>query len=231
MLVKVLWPGATIAETTDLVTDKLEKKLEEVPYLDFLRSQTKSGETTIYVNLKNSTPARLVPDVWYQVRKKVGDVWSSMPPGVQAPTFNDEFGDTFGIIYALTADGFTHREMRDAAEKIRAELFRVPDINKIDLLGVQEEKIYLEFSTSEVARLGMDANSIIQAIKAPNDVVPAGVVTTDNEQIVIRVSGAYRTDEDLRRINLTTASGFIRLGDVATVVRRNVDPPASTFRL
>ena len=106
----------------------------------------------------------------------------------------------------------------------------MPDINKIDLLGVQEEKIYLEFSTSEVSRLGMDANSIVQAIKAPNDVVPAGVVTTDNEQIIIRVSGAYRNDDDLRRINLTTANGFIRLGDVATWSARNVDPPATTFR-
>jgi multidrug efflux pump subunit AcrB len=230
MLLKVLWPGATINETVDLVTDKLEKKLEEVPNLDFLRSQTKSGETTIYVNLKDSTPPKQVPDIWYQVRKKVSDVLPTLPAGIQGPFFNDEFGDTFGIIYALTSDGFTHREMRDAAEKIRAQLCRVSDINKIDLLGVQEEKIYLEFSTSEVARLGMDANSIIQAIKAPNDVVPAGVVTTDNEQIVIRVSGAYRNEDDLRRINLTTASGFIRLGDVATVVRRNVDPPIMTFR-
>ena len=120
--------------------------------------------------------------------------------------------------------------MRDAAEKVRAALFRVADINKIDLLGAQEEKIYLEFSVSEVSRLGMDASSIIQAIKAPNDIVPAGVVTTDNEQFVVRVSGAYRTDEDLRQINLNTANGFIRLADVATIVRRNVDPPASTFR-
>ena len=106
MLVKVLWPGATITETTNLITDKLEKKLEEVPHLDFLRSQTKAGETTIYVNLKNSTPPHLVADVWYQVRKKVSDVWPTMPAGVQGPFFNDEFGDTFGIIYALTGDGF-----------------------------------------------------------------------------------------------------------------------------
>jgi multidrug efflux pump subunit AcrB len=230
MVLKVIWPGGTIAETTDLITDKLEKKLEEVPYLDILRSQTKAGETTIYVSLRDAVPIHMIPDIWYQVRKKVLDVWYTMPPGAQGPFFDDEFGDTFGIIYALTSDGFSQREMRDYAEKIRAQLFRVPDVKKIDLVGAQDEKIYIEFSPSVISNLGIDTNEIVRAIQAPNQVLPAGVVVTDQELISVRVSGAYRTEDDVRRINLHTAGGFVRLGDIATIVRRPVDPPAVLFR-
>ena len=153
-----------------------------------------------------------------------------MPAGTQGPFFNDEFGDTYGIIYALTSDGFTNREMRDYAEKIRARLFRVPEVKKVELIGAQDEKIYIEFSINDLSKFGIDANNIIRAIQTPNSVLPAGLVTTDNEVIVIRVSGAYRTEEDLRRINLHTANGFVRLGDVATIVRRNADPPTAMFR-
>ena len=230
MLVKVIWPGGTVLETTNLVTDKLEKKLEEVPYLDFLRSQTKAGETTIFVSLKDAVPPHLVPDIWYQVRKKVFDVWQTMPPGAQGPFFNDEFGDTFGIIYALTGDGFTQREMRDYAEKIRERLFRVPEVKKIDLIGTQDEKFYIEFSVGVIANLGIDTNDMIRAIQAPNAVLPPGLITTSNELISVRVSGAYRTEEDIRRINVHTTNGFVRVGDIATVVRRQVDPPTMMFR-
>jgi multidrug efflux pump len=230
MLVKVLWPGGTIAETVNLVTDKLEKKLEETPYLFFLRSQTKAGETTIFVSLKDAVPPQMVPDIWYQVRKKVFDIWHTMPPGVQGPFFNDEFGDTFGLIYALTSDGFRPREMRDYAETIRERLFRVPEVKKIDLIGEQDEKIYIEFSVGTVSNLGIDANDIVRAIQAPNAVLPPGLVTTDNEVISVRASGAFRTDDDVRRINLHSANGFVRLGDLATIVRRPVDPPTMMFR-
>jgi multidrug efflux pump subunit AcrB len=230
MFLKVIWPGGSIVETTNLITDKLEKKLVEVPYLDVLRSQTKAGEATIYITLRDGVSPQMVPDIWYQVRKKVLDVWYTMPAGAQGPFFNDEFGDTFGIIYALTGDGFSQREMRDYAEKIRTQLFRVPEIKKIDLVGAQDEKIYIEFSPGVVSNLGIDANEIARAIQAPNQVLPAGLVVTDQELISIRVSGAYRTEEDVRRINLHTASGFVRLGDIATIVRRPVDPPATLFR-
>jgi len=230
MIVKAIWPGATITETMNIVTDTIEKKLEEVPNLDYVRSQTKAGETTIYVNLKDSIAPQRVADVWYQVRKKVLDVWHTMPAGTQGPFFNDEFGDTYGIIYALTSDGFTHRQMRDYAEKIRARVLRVPEVNKVDLVGTVDEKIYIEFSVGEISNLGLDANDIVRAIQAPNAVLPAGVVTTDKERIVIRVSGAYRNEEDVSRINLHTPRGFIRLGDIATVVRRYADPPTTMFR-
>jgi multidrug efflux pump subunit AcrB len=230
MFLKVIWPGGTIVETTNLITDKLEKKLVEVPHLDILRSQTKAGETTIYVTLKDGVQPQMVPDIWYQVRKKALDIWHTMPAGAQGPFFNDEFGDTFGIIYALTGDGFSQREMRDYAEKIRTQLFRVPEIKKIDLIGAQDEKIYIEFSPGVISNLGIDPNEIARAIHAPNQVLPAGQVVTDQELISVFVSGAYRTENDVRRINLHTARGFVRLGDIATIVRRPVDPPATLFR-
>lgn len=230
MFMRVIWPGGTIIETTNQITDKLEKKLVEVPHLDILRSQTKAGETTIYLTLKEGIAPETVPDVWYQVRKKALDIWHTMPAGALGPFFNDEFGDTFGIIYALTGDGFSQREMRDYAEKIRTRLFRVPEIKKIDLVGVQDEKIYIEFSPGVVSNLGIDPNEIARAIQAPNQVLPAGQVVTDQELISVFVSGAYQSEEDVRRINLHTPRGFVRLGDIATIVRRPVDPPAALFR-
>jgi multidrug efflux pump len=230
MLVKAVWPGATVNETINLVTDKIEKKLEDVRALSFLRSETKAGETTIYVHLKGSVLPRQVPDIWYQVRKRVFDVWRTLPPGVLGPFFDDDFGDTFGIIYALTSDGFSQRDMRDEAEKIRARLLRVPEVSKVELIGAQDEQIHIEFSTAAVANLGVDRNEIIRAIQSPNAVAPSGVVTTANERIYIRLSGAYRSEADLRQINLHTRSGFLRLGDVATIARAYEDPPKRLFR-
>ena len=141
MVVKTLWPGATTLETMQQVTDRIEKKLEELPNIDYQKSYTKPGESVVFVYLKDSTPASEVPDLWYQVRKKVGDIKQTLPQGVQGPFFNDEFGDTYALIFALTSDGFSHRELRDYAERVRAELLSVPDVAKIDLLGTQDEKI------------------------------------------------------------------------------------------
>lgn len=230
MLVKAVWPGASIDETVNLVTDKLEKKLEEVPNLDYLKSETKAGEATIYVTVKGSSSPQTVTDTWYQVRKKVFDIWYTLPSGVQGPFFNDEFGDTYGIIYALASDGFSQREMRDYAEHIRADLLQAPDVSKVDLVGVQDEKIYIEFSIRAISRLGLDAGKIIEAIQAPNRVLPAGEITTERERIIVRVSGAYQSAEQLRRLNIHTSSGFLRLGDIATVTRRYADPPSPIFR-
>jgi hypothetical protein len=140
MVIKTLWPGATTTETINQITDRIEKKLEEVPHLDFVRSYTKPGESVVFVNLKDSVRASEVPDLWYQVRKKVGDIRQNLPSGIYGPYFNDEFGDTYSIIYALTTDGFSRREVRDYAERIRTELLRVPDVAKVDLIGVQDEK-------------------------------------------------------------------------------------------
>ena len=230
MLVKALWRGATITDTVNLVTDKLEKKLEELPFLDYVRSQTKAGDVAIYVHLKDSIPPQRVSDMWQEVRNKISDVWYTLPAGTQGPFFDDHFGETYGIICALTGDGFTHREMRDYAEKIRTRLLRAPDVSRIELIGTIEEKIYIEFSAREFSNLGLDANAVVRAIQAPNLVLPAGEVSTENERIVIRVSGAYATAGDVAGINLYTSKGFLRLGDIAKVIRRYADPPAATFR-
>ena len=156
MVVKTLWPGATTLETVQQVTDRIEKKLEELPGLDYLKSYSKPGESVVFVTLKDSIRASDVPDLWYQARKKVGDIKQTLPQGVQGPFFNDEFGDTYSLIFALTSDGFSHRELRDHAERLRGELLSVPDVAKIDLIGTQDEKIYLEFSTQQLAAMGLD---------------------------------------------------------------------------
>src|SRR6476620_2512611 len=141
MVVKTLWPGATTLDTVRQVTDRIEKKLEELPNLDYLRSYTKPGESVVMVNLKDTTRAAEVPNLWYQVRKKVGDIKQTLPEGAQGPFFNDEFGDTYSLIFALTSDGFGNREVRDYAERVRSELLSMADVAKIDLLGTQDEKI------------------------------------------------------------------------------------------
>ena len=230
MVVKTLWPGATTIETVEQVTDRIEKKLEELPYLDFTRSYTKPGESVVFVNLKDTVAAAAVPDLWYQVRKKIGDIKQTFPSGVQGPFFNDEFGDTYSLIYALTSDGFTHRQLRDYAESVRTALLGVRDVAKVDLIGVQDEKIYLEFSTRQIAALGLDLNALIASLQAQNAVVPSGVVDAGPERIAIRVSGQFTSEEGLKAVNFKVGDRFFRLSDIATVRRTYVDPPQPMFR-
>jgi multidrug efflux pump len=230
MVVKTLWPGATTLETAKQVTDRIEKKLEELPNLDYLKSYTKPGESVVFVNLKDSTRASDVPDLWYQVRKKVGDIQQILPEGVQGPFFNDEFGDTYSLIFALTADGFGKRELRDYAERMRAELLGVPDVAKIDLLGTQDEKIYLEFSTQQLAAKGLDVSQLVQTLQAQNAIQPSGTVNADVEKIAIRVSGQLTSEESLKAVNFRANGRFFRLSDIATVRRDYVDPQQPMFR-
>jgi len=173
MVVQAAWPGATLNDTLDQVTERIERKLQETPHLDFLRSFTSAGVITIFVTLQGSTPANEVPDIWYHVRKSVGDIRHTLPSGVVGPGFNDEFGDTFGIIYGFTADGFTHRELRDYVEDVRSKLLSVPDVSKIEILGAQDEKIFVEFSMKELASLSVDRSSLIATLQAQNVVQPA----------------------------------------------------------
>jgi multidrug efflux pump subunit AcrB len=193
MIVAARWPGATMDDTLSQVTERLERKLQETRGLDFLRSYTIPGQTTIFVNLKGSTRASEVPDIWYQVRKNIGDIRGTLPAGVIGPAFNDDFGDTFGLIYGFTADGFSHRELRDYVEDIRSRLLQVPDVSKIELLGAQDEQIYVEFSTQELAGLGIDRGALMAALRAQNAVSPAGALETGQETISLRVSGAFRS--------------------------------------
>jgi multidrug efflux pump subunit AcrB len=231
MIVQAAWPGATLEDTLDQVTERIEHTLKETPNLDFLRSFTSAGVTTIFVNLKGSTPARDVPDVWYHVRKNVGDMRHTLPVGVVGPGFNDEFGDTFGIIYGFTADGFTHRELRDYVEKIRQRLLRVADVSKIEILGAQDEQIIIEFSTEKLAGLGIDRAALIAALRAQNAVSPAGTLQTGDERLSIRVSGAFASELDILAINIAANGRLLRLSDIADVRRMFVDPPQPMFRV
>jgi multidrug efflux pump len=230
MVVRALWPGATTTDTLQQVTDRIEKKLEELPYLDFVRSYTKPGDALVYVNLLDSTPASAVPDLWYQVRKKVGDIRAQLPDGIQGPFFNDEFGDTYSVVYAFTADGFNARDVRDQLEYVRTQLLRVKDVSKVDFIGTQDEKIYLEFSTQQMAALGIDAASLMDSLEAQNAIVPSGTLEDGPERIAVRVSGSFDSEESLKAINLQANGRFYRLSDIAKIKRGYVDPPQPMFR-
>ena len=231
MVVKAVWPGATTGDTLNQVTERLERTLEETPHLDFLRSFTTSGATTIFVNLKGSTSATEVADTWYHVRKSIRDMQHTLPSGVLGPFFNDEFGDTFGIIYGFTADGFTPRELRDYVEDVRSQLLGLPDVAKIEILGAQDEQIFIEFSMRELATLGINRGSLIAALQAQNIVRPAGVIQTGNESISVRVTGAFQSEQDIAGVNFAVGGRMLRLSDIARIHRGFVDPPQPQFRV
>ena len=231
MVVQAAWPGATLSDTLEQITDRIESKLQSTPNLDYLKSYTTAGKATIFVYLKDSTPPADVPDIWYQVRKKVYDIRQTLPQGVVGPGFNDEFGDTYGIVYGFTADGFTHRELKDYVDDIRKQLLQLPDISKIDVLGAQDERIYVEFSTEQLAGLGIDRSALISALEAQNGVSPAGVVQTGDEKILVRVSGAFQSEQDLLAVNFVANKRIIRLGDIARVTRGPADPAQPMFRV
>lgn len=231
MVVQAAWPGATVEDTLKQVTERIERTLQETPKLDFLRSYTKAGLATIFVNLSGRTTADEVPDIWYHVRKSVGDMRHTLPAGVVGPGFNDEFGDTFGIIYGFTADGFTHRELRDYVEGARSKLLQVPDVSKIEMIGAQDEVIFIEFSMEQLAALGVDRAALLAALQAQNVVRPAGVIQTGDESLSVRVSGSFDSEQDIRDINFVVGGRMLRLSDIATVHRGFTDPPQPLFRV
>jgi multidrug efflux pump subunit AcrB len=231
MVVQAAWPGATLDDTLLQVTDRLERTLQETPSLDFLRSYTSPGKTTIFVNLKGKTTAAQIPDIWYHVRKSIGDMRHTLPIGVVGPGFNDEFGDVFGIIYGVTADGFTHRELKDYAEDIRSRLKQVPDVAKIEILGAQDEKVFVEFSVQQLAGLGIDRSALATALAAQNIVSPSGLLQTGNERLALRVSGAFESERDILGVNFVANGRLIRLRDIAQVHRAYADPPQPMFRV
>ncbi len=231
MIVQANWPGASVEETMLQVTDRIEKKLEELDSLDYTRSITTAGQTIVFVNLKSSTKARDVSPTWVEVRNMMNDIQPTFPQGVQGPFFNDRFGDVFGNIYAFTADGLTLRQLRDYVEMVRTRVLSVPDAGKVDLIGAQDEAIYLEFSTRQIAALGLNQQAIIESLQAQNAITPSGVIQAGPERISVRVTGQFTSEESLKAINLRVNNRFFRLTDVATVVRGYVDPPKSLFRV
>ncbi|MBY4945286.1 efflux RND transporter permease subunit [Cupriavidus respiraculi] len=232
MVVQAYWPGATAEQIAVQVTDKIERQLQEVPYADKIRSFSKPGESTVIFQLADSSPAKDTAQIWYTVRKKVGDIASTLPAGVRGPFFNDEFGDVYGSIYALSADGFTYKELREYADLVRQELLRVPSVAKVAMLGLQDEKIYIEFNQTRFAQLGLDINGIADQIAQQNNLTGSGVLVTPTDNVQVRVSGQFANVDDLKHLVLRGPNGAanIRLGDIAHVYRAYIDPPQTRMR-
>src|SRR5450830_117787 len=227
MVVRTYWPGATAQQ----VADKLEKTLQEVPYADRIRSYSKPGESQIIFQIKDSSKPGDVANVWYQVRKKIGDIRYTLPSGTQGPFFNDEFGDVYGVIYALESDGFSYAELKTFADDVRQSLLRVPDVAKVELFGVQDEKIFIEISQKRLAQLGLDLNAVLAQLNAQNAVESAGAVQTPQDVVQVRVQGQFEAVEQLRAMPIRGSSGNqLRLGDIGEVRRGYVDPPSVKVR-
>lgn len=230
MVVSAKWPGASALQIAEQVTDKLEKVLQETPYIDTIRSYSKPGETLIILQLRESTPAKEVSASWYQVRKKIGDMAFTLPSGVQGPFFNDEFGETYGSIFALIGDGFNYAEVKQYADFVRQQLLRLPSVAKVELFGVQDEKIVIEFSHKKFSQLGIAFDDIVAQLSAQNALQASGVLVTPSDNLQVRVSGALASPDDLARLQLRANGTTFRLGDFATIVRTYQDPPQSTMR-
>jgi multidrug efflux pump subunit AcrB len=232
MVVQAFWPGASAQQMAEQVTDKIEKSLQEVPYSDKIRSFTKPGESLTILQLKDSSPSREVPNSWYQARKRVGDIRGTLPAGVVGPVFNDDFGDVYGSIVALNADGFSQEEVRVFAERVKQVLLQVPDVAKVEMFGAQPEKVFIEISQKRLAQLGLDFNQVIGQIGAQNAVEGAGVLNAGVENLQVRVDGQFNRVDDLKSFPIratnaaTGVASTLRLGDIADIRRDYSDPPA-----
>jgi len=230
MVIQTRWPGATVDETLEQVTDRIEKKLEELDSLDYVKSYTRPGESTVFVYLRDTTNAKAIPEIWYQVRKKINDIRGDFPQNIQGPAFNDEFGDVYGSIYAFTADGLSMRQLRDYVEQVRADIRAVPGLGKVEMIGQQDEVLYLNFSTRKLAALGLDQRQVVQSLQSQNAVTPAGVIEAGPERISVRTSGQFASEKDLAAVNLRLNDRFYRLSDIADITRGYTDPPKPLFR-
>jgi multidrug efflux pump subunit AcrB len=225
MVVRTYWPGATAQQVAEQVTDKLERTLQEVPYADKIRSYSKPGESQIIFQLKDSSKPADVPNVWYSVRKKIGDMRYTLPQGVQGPFFNDDFGDVYGVIYALDAPGFTPAEVKKFADDVRQQLLRVADVAKVEQFGVQDEKIFIEIPQKRLVQLGLDVGAVLAQLSQENAVENAGTVQAPLDVLQVRIGGQFETEAQLRAMPIRGSSGQqVKLGDIATVSRGYVDP-------
>ena len=227
MVVRTYWPGATAQQVAEQVTDKLERTLQEAPYADKIRSYSKPGESQIIFQIKDSSKAGEVANVWYTVRKKIGDMRNTLPPGVQGPFFNDDFGDVYGVIYALESEGFSYAELKTLADETRQQLLRVKDVAKVDQFGVQDEKVYIEISQKRLAQLGLDFNAVLAQLGSQNAVESAGTIQSPLDVVQVRVAGQFTSVDQLREMPIRGTSGNqLKLGDIAEIHRGYIDPPA-----
>ena len=231
MVVRAYWPGATAQQMAEQVADKLEKTLQEVPHADKIRSYSKPGETLIIFQVKDSTPAAEVTQVWYTVRKKMGDIRFTLPSGVQGPFFNDEFGDVFGVIYALQGEGYSYADLKRVADDVRQQLLKVKDVNKVELFGAQDEKLFVEISQKRLAVLGLDLNAVLGQLGQQNALESAGAVQSPLDIVQVRVGGAFNSVEQLRAMPIRSATGAtLKLGDIAQIGLAYTDPPQVKMR-
>ena len=230
MLVHTTWPGASAVEVEQQITDKLEKKIQEVPHLDYSSSFSRPGESMIFIVIKDDTLSKDIPEIWYQVRKKIGDIRNTLPQSIESLTFNDEFSDVYGSMFALTGDGFDNFALKKQAEIIRAELLNTPDVAKVDFFGERKQRIFIELSNAKLSTLGVSTTTLIGILQTQNAVVKGGTFDSPKERIRVEVSGRYNTLDELRDIRLRANNQDFRLGDVARVYRGYEDPPTSTVR-
>src|SRR5215470_6863137 len=230
MVIRTNWAGATARQVEEQITDKIEKKLQEAPNLDVIQSYSKPGESLVFFRMKDSAPPSAVPETWYEVRKKIGDMRQTLPAGIQGPYFNDEFGDVYGNVYALTGEGFSYADLKKYADRIRAELLRVPDVAKVEFFGEQEEKVYIELSNTRLATLGVDVQTIVNALATQNAIAPAGAFDTPSDKIYLRTSGDFDSVDAIRETTIRANGRLFRIGDIARVFRGYADPPQPKMR-
>lgn len=230
MVIRTLWPGASAEEVSRQVTERIEKKLMETGEYDRIVSFSRPGESQVTFMARDSMHSSEIPDLWYQVRKKIGDIRYTLPAGIQGPFFNDEFGTTFGNIYALTGKGFDYAVLKDYADRIQLQLQRVKDVGKVELVGLQDEKIWIELSNTKLATLGLPLSAVQQALEAQNAVAAAGFFETDSERIQLRVTGRFESVDEIRSFPIRVGDRTFRIADVAEVKRGFNDPPAPRMR-
>jgi multidrug efflux pump len=230
MAINIAWPGATASEMQSQVADKIEKKLQELPYLDRVESYSQPGISFVQIYLLDNTPPTKLKDLWYQVRKKVGAIKSDLPMGVIGPNFNDEYGDVYSAIYMLTADGLRLADLKITAEDIRQRLLRVANVNKVDLIGEQPERIFIEFSHAKLATLGITSQQIFDSVAKQNAITSGGSIDTSADRINLRVTGGFSGVDAIAAVPVQVDGRIFRLGDIAEVKRGYQDPPTFIVR-
>lgn len=230
MVVRAYWPGATAMQITEQVTDKLEHTLQQVTQVDRVKSYSKPGETTLFLRIRDNALPKDIPNVWYTARKKIGDMKGSLPAGVQGPFFNDDFGDVYGVMFALVSDGFNYAELKQFADSARQELLQVPDVAKVELFGVQNQRIYVEVSQRKLGQMGIDIQRVINEINAQNGISQTGILHTQDDDIYMRVTGQFGAIKDLEQLPLRFNNRTFKLGDLARIYSDYEDPPAPKVR-
>ncbi|SDR60559.1 Multidrug efflux pump subunit AcrB [Paraburkholderia tuberum] len=231
MVIKTYWPGASAREVQEQITDRIGRQLQAAPNIDYIKSYSRPGESMIFFAMKDSAPVKEVPDTWYQVRKKVGDIAATLPKGTVGPFFNDEFGDVYTNIYALEGDGFSPAQLHDYADKLRTVLLRIPGVAKVDYFGDPDQHIFVEISNAQLTRLSITPQQLAQAIDAQNAVAPVGTITTADDRVFVRPSGALKDVQALSDMLITINKRTFRLGDIAKITRGYDDPPATQMRV